>query len=103
LRSCGGYSGGGAAIGYANERNSKVLTTVDANKTGAVIRAFELRAEGFKLQQIADRLNAEGYTTKQGARSAPTQVMRILKRKELYSGIYTYSGISASGKHEAII
>jgi len=98
----GGYSGGGAAIGYVSERDSKVLT-VDANKIKAVIRAFELKAEGFKLRQIADKLNAEGYTTKQGARFAPTQVMRILKRKELYSGIYTYSGITASGKHEAII
>jgi len=98
----GGYSGGGAAIGYSNERNSKVLA-VDADKTGAVIRAFELKAEGLSLQQIADRLNAEGHTTKQGARFAPTQVMRILRRKALYSGTYTYSGITASGKHEAII
>jgi len=98
----GGYSGGGAPLGYANERNSKVLT-VDGDKMKAVIRAFELQAEGFKLQQIADRLNAEGHTTKQGARFAPTQVMRILKRKDLYSGIYTYSGVTASGKHEAII
>jgi hypothetical protein len=64
---------------------------------------FELAADGNKLQPIADKLNAEGHTTKQGAQFSPTQVMRILKRRELYRGIYTYSGITADGLHAAII
>lgn len=81
----GGYSGGGVAIGYVGERNSKVLT-VDADKIKAVNRAFELKAEGLTLQQIADKLNDEGHTTKRGMYFTPTQVMRILKRKEFYSG-----------------
>jgi len=98
----GGYCGGGAAIGYSNERGAKVLT-LDDDKRNTVQRVFELSAAGFKLQQIADRLNDEGHTTKQGARFAPTQVMRILNRKDLYSGVYTYSGITANGKHKAII
>ena len=98
----GGYSGGGAAIGYHNERGAKVLI-LDDDKENAVKRVFELSAAGYKLQQIADRLNAEGHTTKQDARFTPTQVMRILNRKDLYSGVYTYSGITANGKHKAII
>jgi len=98
----GGYCGGGAAIGYINERGAKVLVP-DDGKRDTVQRVFELSAAGFKLQQIADKLNAEGHTTKQGARFAPTQVMRILNRKDLYSGVYTYSGIVANGKHKAII
>lgn len=98
----GGYSGGNAAIGYNTKRGKKALFT-DDEKIVAVQRVFTLNNEGLKLQQIADTLNAEGHTTKQGARFTPTQVMRILNRRELYTGIYTYSGITANGKHKAII
>jgi len=98
----GGYAGGNAAIGYFTERGKKALLT-DDEKAVAVQLAFKLHAEGLKLQQIADRLNATGHTTKQGSRFTPTQVMRILKHRELYKGTYTYSGISAAGKHRAII
>jgi len=98
----GGYSGGNSAIGYSTERGKKALFA-DDDKAAAVRRVFELSAEGLKLQPIADRLNAEGYTTKQGARFTPTQVMRILNRRGLYAGVYTYSGITADGQHKAII
>jgi len=98
----GGYSGGNPPIGYTTERGKKALIT-DHEKASAVQRVFSLKDDGFKLQQIADQLNADGYTTKQGARFSPTQVMRILNRRELYEGIYTYSGITAKGQHQAII
>jgi len=98
----GGYSGGNSPIGYNTERGSKTLHT-DSDKTEAIKKVFELNKKGYKLQEIADRLNAEGHTTKQGARFTPTQIMRILKRRELYSGIYTYSGITATGQHTALI
>jgi site-specific DNA recombinase len=99
----GGYSGGNVAIGYSNKRGEKNLL-VDEEKTKTVKRVFELRENtACTLQQIADQLNKEGHTTKQGAIFKPTQVMRILKNKELYKGIYTYSGVTAYGKHKAII
>lgn len=99
----GGYSGGNSAIGYSRERGVKSLL-VDEDKTDTVRRVFELRANAeYTLQQIADQLNREGHTTKQGAIFKPTQVMRILNRKELYEGIYTYSGVTADGQHQAII
>jgi hypothetical protein len=46
----------------------------------------EMRGSGATLQQIADRLNSEGYTTCKRAKWAPTQVMRALDRlKETHS------------------
>jgi len=98
----GGYCGGNPAIGYSAERGNKALT-MDDEKAATVKRLFELSAEGLTLQRIADHLNAEGHTTKQGARFTPTQVMRVLRRRELYAGTYTYSGVTAYGQHRAII
>jgi site-specific DNA recombinase len=99
----GGYGGGGAAIGYTAKKDGKALF-MDEGKAATVRRVFELEAQGMKLQQIADAMNREGHTTKQGARFAPTQVMRILNRRELYEGAYTYSGITAAtGQHAAIL
>lgn len=40
----------------------------------------ELRAEGLSLRAIADRLNAEGHTTRRGAAWNPMQVSRVLER-----------------------
>ena len=98
----GGYAGGNAAIGYSTERGTKALQA-DDDKAATVRRTFELEAEGYKLQQTADILNAEGHTTKHGARFTPTQVMRILKRRDFYEGTYSYSGITANGQHSAIL
>lgn len=98
----GGYAGGNAAIGYTTERGKKALAT-DKEKAAGVRLVFSLHDTGLKLQQIADRLNEAGHTTKQGARFTPTQVMRILNRRRLYAGEYTYSGITAKGRHTAII
>jgi len=98
----GGYAGGNPAIGYSSQRGKKALFT-DDDKAITVQRVFSLRSEGLKLQQIADQLNIEGHTTKQGTQFTPTQVMRILKRRDLYKGIYKYSGVIAEGQHQAII
>ncbi len=39
-----------------------------------------LRAEGLSLRAIADRLNADGHTTRRGAAWNPMQVARVLDR-----------------------
>lgn len=98
----GGYAGGNVAIGYTSERGKKVLD-IDSQKAAAIKRAFELKESGLTLQKIADSLNAEGHTTKQNALFTPTQVMRILKRREFYQGLYGYSDIITKGQHAAII
>jgi hypothetical protein len=43
----------------------------------------EWRAEGLTLEGIAERLNAEGHTTRRGRPWNPTQVARVLARAGL--------------------
>jgi len=57
----------------------------------------------FTARQIADILNAEGFTTKEGKLFHPMQVKRILDRKALYQGTYRYSGVEAEGQHQTIL
>jgi DNA invertase Pin-like site-specific DNA recombinase len=100
----GGYAGGGAPIGYTAEKGAKVLA-LDAEKAETVRRLFELREEcpGASLAALAGMMNAEGLTTAQGAIWRKAQVKRVLDRRDFYAGTYTYAGIEAEGKHEAII
>lgn len=100
----GGYAGGKAPIGYKAERGGKALT-LDEEKASTVRRVFELHdaKPEASLKKIADMLNAEGYTTKEGKPFHPMQVKRILDRQALYEGNYKYSGIETTGKHPRII
>lgn len=100
----GGYAGGKAPIGYRAERGGKVLI-LDEEKARAVKRVFELRdaKPDASLKKIADILNSEGLTTKEGKQFHPMQVKRILDRKAFYEGIYRYSGVEAEGQHQTIL
>jgi DNA invertase Pin-like site-specific DNA recombinase len=100
----GGYAGGKAPIGYKAERGGKALT-LDEEKASTVKRVFELRdtKPDASLKKLADILNAEGYTTKEGKPFHAMQVKRILDRQAVYEGRYKYSGIEAVGKHPRII
>ena len=55
-----------------------------------VRRVFELRDSmpNASLQKLADILNAEGHTTKEGKQFYPMQVKRILDRRAIYEGRY---------------
>jgi DNA invertase Pin-like site-specific DNA recombinase len=68
----GGYAGGKAPIGYKAVRGDKSLA-LDEEKTATVRRVFELRNErpDASLKKLADTLNAEGYTTKEGKQFHP--------------------------------
>ena len=100
----GGYAGGGAPIGYTAEKGAKVLA-LDAEKAETVRRVFELADTnpGASLEALTRLLNAEGHTTAQGAQFKKMTVKRILDRREFYAGTYTYAGIEAEGRHDAII
>jgi DNA invertase Pin-like site-specific DNA recombinase len=98
----GGYAGGRAAIGYTAKRGQKYLMVND-EKAAAVRRALELsRKRSLSLQDIADILNREGYTTAENKTFTKMQVKRIIDRKEFYQGIYEYAGIKTEGKHQSI-
>ena len=100
----GGYAGGKAPIGYRAKRGDKSLT-LDEEKASTVRRVFELRETmpGASLLKIADILNSEGYTTKEGKPFHPMQVKRTLDRKAFYEGAYCYSGVEAKGQHQIIL
>lgn len=100
----GGYAGGKAPIGYKAARGDKALA-LDEEKAATVRRVFELRDEipNASLKKLADILNAESCTTKEGKQFHPMQVKRILDRKAFYEGCYRYSGIDAKGIHNAIL
>lgn len=100
----GGYAGGSAAFGYSSKKGKKAIEVVPA-EAEAVNRVFEIKEmhPRWSLSEIACSLNREGFLTKQGKAFTKVQVKRILDRRELYEGIYTYGGIRATGKHEAIL
>ncbi len=100
----GGYSGGGVPYGYVSKRGSKVIE-IEPSKAEAVRRVFELDSmcPWLTLQDIADTLNEEGFTTAKNAIFHPSQVKRILDNHSFYEGQYYYSGITSEGLHEPII
>jgi site-specific DNA recombinase len=99
----GGYAGGGAPIGYVAERGSKRLS-VDHEKVDTVRRVFELHNQSLSLRTIADKLNAEGHTTATGAAWQAMQVKRVVDRRHIYQGGYSYAGVVVdNGQQEAIL
>jgi DNA invertase Pin-like site-specific DNA recombinase len=80
--------------GGANPEASRKAGEVSAaNATAAYDEiaplVCQLRANGVSLQAIADRLNAEGHTTRQGKPWNKVQVGRVLKRSQAdYPGIH---------------
>lgn len=97
----GGFAGGRVPIGYTTIKRKLVVN----GKASTVKRAFELcdSMPDASLQKIADILNAEGFTTKEGKPFFAMQVKRILDRRFLYEGEYHYSDVETKGQHEAIL
>jgi DNA invertase Pin-like site-specific DNA recombinase len=60
-----------------------VKANANAAYTDLAPMVAELRAEGLSLRQIADRLNADGQTTRRGAAWNQVQVKRVLDRAEV--------------------
>ena len=99
----GGYAGGRAPLGYSATKGSKALA-VDEEGAAAVRRLFVLADEGLSNAAIADRLNAEGFKTAEGAQFHAMQVWRAVKRRNTYQGGYTFAGVhTEDGAHAAIL
>lgn len=104
----GGYAGGRPPFGYKVCKETNRLV-VDVSKAQVVRRVFELSEDqppgsgNLSLQQIADHLNTEGFTTAHGRPFQRVQVKRILDRREFYRGQYSYAGIESSGSHEPLL
>jgi len=68
----------GQKIGAAAARKAAADAYADLAPT-----MKDWRAEGLTLQQIGDRLNSEGHTTRRGRPWNPVQVARVLERAEV--------------------
>jgi len=74
----GGYAGFGSPA-FGQRSVDKELIT-DEREAAVTARMRELRAEGMGFKAIADRLNAEGLTSKRGGTWHPQTVSRVLAR-----------------------
>lgn len=100
----GGYAGGGAPMGYRAHRGQKGLT-VDPEKAETVQTLFRLHEEhpDWSLRQLAQVLNAAGYTTAQNKPFHAAQIQRVLQRQNFYQGAYRYATVEAPGQHSPIL
>ncbi|RDY70857.1 hypothetical protein DXT76_10760, partial [Halobacillus trueperi] len=83
-RDKGGYIGGQPPLGYYSIKGSKKLF-VNEEKTEVIIEAFRLKGK-MSLKQIANKLNEDGYSTRDDKPFSPMQVKRLYDREHLYKG-----------------
>jgi DNA invertase Pin-like site-specific DNA recombinase len=98
----GGYAGGRAPMGYKIVDGGYVI---EEREAALVRRIFELRAEGLPMRAIADRVNAEGFTGRNGCAVSFSTVSNILGNEKTYRGWYHYgkTGEWVRGLHEPIL
>lgn len=69
------------AIGRQKGAHSRMLKALnDKSNKNALNWALEYRNQGYKLQQIADKLNGMDLTTRDGSRFKPMSIKRLLDR-----------------------
>lgn len=74
----GEYTGGGIPYGYQLDADGKMLLEDEAEQK--VIRAvLEYREAGLSLRKVADRLEADGFTTRKGGKFYAKQISNIAK------------------------
>jgi len=64
---------------------------------------FELRAEGLSLDQIRQRIKAEGFLRLAGMTCHTKSVLEKRLKSKFYGGYFDWNGIEYQGKHEPII
>ena len=98
----GGYSGGGAPMGYKVEHGKLVI---NEKEVPVVKRVFELRDSGATFWQIVTALNNEGYQTRKGGDFQLGTVQGIVNNRKTYQGYYHYGKNSdwVKGQHEPIL
>lgn len=75
----GGYAGYGSPA-FGQRAEAKELVP-DEDEAAVITRMRELRVEGMGYLAIAERLNAEGLTSKRGGTWHPQTVSRVLARE----------------------
>jgi len=93
----------GGTVPYGYRRNGKKLA-VEPNEAEAVRMIFELAGSGKAGQQIAARLNASGFTRRNGKPWTRRQVNAVLARRDLYrDGVIRYGEVGARRPELALL
>ena len=79
-KSRGEKTGGDVPYGFDLAEDGKTLVE-NADEQEIIRRIRDLKAKNYKLREIAEALNEDGYETKRGKKWNITQIHRILKRK----------------------
>lgn len=95
----GGYAGGRIALGYES-KDKDLITNLEA-ETVKVIFAYK-RYKRLSINEIARRLNAEGYKTKRGGKWYASTIKYILNNP-IYKGVYQYTDISRDRQDLALL
>jgi site-specific DNA recombinase len=93
-------TGGTVPLGY------KIVNKkfeIDPIYAPIVKQAFEMYASGFTVKQICDKLNGEGYRTRNGNRFTHNSFKSVFPNKK-YIGVYTYNNeVEIEGGMPAIV
>ncbi len=102
VKATGGNKPAGAIpYGYRYANNKKSAEIVES-EAATVKRIFSYGQAGYSLRMIADTLNAEGSTTRQGKPWSAAGIQLIL-RNDFYTGTLTHAGKKIPGKQPPII
>jgi len=88
----GKYAGGGIALGYLTKEKELQPDTMETETIQAIF-AFK-RNKRLSINEIARRLQLDGYQTKRGGKWYASTVSYILKNR-IYKGLYEYKGIES--------
>ncbi len=92
------YAGGQPPFGYTAQRGSGALA-IHPVEAETVRLVFRLRDAGRSANAIAGYLNSRNYPTRTGHAWTHVQVLRILRREELYAGrVYRYAGVEGPSR-----
>lgn len=90
------FPGGNLPYGYARENKAVIVHSQEAE---IVARIYELASNGQTGKAIADTLNQNNWTLRNGNPWTQRQVCRILEHEHLYrDGVLHYGGITGKNK-----
>ena len=95
-----GVNMGATPYGYTRVGNSLKIAPREAE---AVKMAFKLKDKGMSYEEITDRLNEAGYTSKKGEKVNKSAVFVWIKNRKLYEGYRKEKGEWIEGSHEPIL
>lgn len=96
----GRWRGGQPPLGYRLADHRLVIVPVEAQ---VVRRIFEEYLAGKGQNRIASSLNADGITTRRGARFSPRVVIELLQNRAYLGEIASHGETLCADAHEAII